>query len=106
LLDGPDAELVGGGELVLRHACGAADGADVDLRLHVGRGVGVGADLARDIRSVIASTLLQSVAAKASAAIRLNFFAITLDLARIGLARLFDGRKAADSPAVPFWRIG
>src|SRR5260370_6022941 len=40
--------------------------------------------------SDIASTLAQSVSATASAAALLNFFAITLHLARIGLAERYD----------------
>jgi hypothetical protein len=49
LLDSPDTELIGGGELDLRHAGGQANGANVNLGRHVGRGVWVGGDLARDI---------------------------------------------------------
>jgi hypothetical protein len=40
--------------------------------------------------SVIASTFSQSVIASASAAALLNLFAITLHLARIGLAQRYD----------------
>jgi hypothetical protein len=45
----PDAELIGGRELGLGHSDRAANGAYVDLGRHVGRGVRVGGDLARDV---------------------------------------------------------
>jgi hypothetical protein len=46
VVDGLDAEFVGGGELSLGYASGAADGAKVDFARPVLRGVGAGGDSA------------------------------------------------------------
>src|SRR5665213_3946650 len=49
-LHGSDAEVIDSGELDLRHAGSAPNGAHIDFRGHVGRGVRIGRDLPGNVR--------------------------------------------------------